>query len=218
MFWKRDLPISWVLWLEVLWLDYNQKKIISSCNGHSVFSKKIQICSLLKESIINARFCKLLRFLPTLNKFYTHTFVIINGGLAIWGKFEMKNWAKMGVIRDSDVSNGIHVVGNKAKGRISKRVFQEYKACQIFRKTNISYPLIRTGGKKYSLFGKFDVFCFLETPVLRFALLPYFRRCVFHPNCNKVSHSCSVFIFKLAHDCVLFNEVKPNSYTCLRKS
>ena len=28
-------------------------------------------------------------------------------------------------------------------GRIS-RVFQENKACQIFRKTNISYPLIRT--------------------------------------------------------------------------
>ena len=35
-------------------------------------------------------------------------------------------------------------VGNKAKGRISKRVFQENKARQIFRKTNFSYPLIRT--------------------------------------------------------------------------
>ena len=34
------------------------------------------------------------------------------------------------------------VVGNKAKVRISKRVFQENKARQIFRKTNISYPLI----------------------------------------------------------------------------
>ena len=33
--------------------------------------------------------------------------------------------------------------GNKAKGRISKRVFQENKAREIFRKTNISYPLIR---------------------------------------------------------------------------
>ena len=32
-------------------------------------------------------------------------------------------------------------VGNKVKGRISKRVFQENKARQIFRKTNISYPL-----------------------------------------------------------------------------
>ena len=34
--------------------------------------------------------------------------------------------------------------GNKAKGRISKRAFQENKAPQIFQKTNISYPLIRT--------------------------------------------------------------------------
>ena len=36
------------------------------------------------------------------------------------------------------------LVGNKAKGRISKRVFQENKARQIFRKTNIFYPLILT--------------------------------------------------------------------------
>ena len=36
------------------------------------------------------------------------------------------------------------LLGNKAKGRISKRVFQENKARQIFWKTNISYPLIRT--------------------------------------------------------------------------
>ena len=35
----------------------------------------------------------------------------------------------------------IHFVGNKAKGRISKRVFQENNARQIFRKTNISYAL-----------------------------------------------------------------------------
>ena len=35
-------------------------------------------------------------------------------------------------------------VGNKAKGRISKWVFQENKARQIFRKRNISHPLIRT--------------------------------------------------------------------------
>ena len=35
-------------------------------------------------------------------------------------------------------------VSNKAKGRIRKRLFQENKVRQIFRKTNISYPLIRT--------------------------------------------------------------------------
>ena len=31
-------------------------------------------------------------------------------------------------------------------------------------------------GKKCSFFGKFGVLCFLKTPVLRFALLPYYRR------------------------------------------
>ena len=56
-----------------------------------------------------------------------------------------------------------HTVVNKAKGRISKRLFQENKARQIFRKTNISYSL-----------RKFGVLYFFETPVLRFALLPYY--------------------------------------------
>ena len=37
-----------------------------------------------------------------------------------------------------------HLVGNKAKGRISKPVFQENKARQVFRKKPIPYPLIRT--------------------------------------------------------------------------
>ena len=30
--------------------------------------------------------------------------------------------------------------GNQAKGQISKRVFQDKKARQIFQKTSISYP------------------------------------------------------------------------------
>ena len=70
-------------------------------------------------------------------------------------------------------------VGNKAEGRISKRVIQENKACQIFRKTNVFYPLISTryvcvsGGKKCSLFGKFDMPCFLDAPVLRFTLFAF---------------------------------------------
>ena len=46
----------------------------------------------------------------------------------------------------------IQFVGNKAKGRISKRVFQESKARQNFPKTNISYLLIRTRGGKECLF------------------------------------------------------------------
>ena len=37
----------------------------------------------------------------------------------------------------------VYFFGNKEKGRISKRVFQENKARQIFRKTNISNPIVR---------------------------------------------------------------------------
>ena len=61
------------------------------------------------------------------------------------------------------------IVGNKAKGQISKRVIQEDKVCQIFQKTNISDPLI--WGKKCLFFGKFGVLCFLVATVLRFSLL-----------------------------------------------
>ena len=74
------------------------------------------------------------------------------------------------------------IVGNHAKGRISRRVLQENQVRQIFRKTIISYPLVRTltctysGGKKCSFFGKFGLLCFLVTPILRFTCLPYYRR------------------------------------------
>ena len=39
-------------------------------------------------------------------------------------------------------------------------------------------PLIyrNQGGMKCSFFGKFDVFCFLVTFVLKFVLMPYYRR------------------------------------------
>ena len=43
------------------------------------------------------------------------------------------------------------IFGNNAKGRILKQVFQENKACQIFRKTKISYPLIRTHTTKWNI-------------------------------------------------------------------
>ena len=46
-------------------------------------------------------------------------------------------------------NNYLQVVGNKAKGQISKWVFQENKAHQVFRKTNIFYPLIPTDTSAY---------------------------------------------------------------------
>ena len=65
------------------------------------------------------------------------------------------------------------VFGNKAKGLISKQVFQENKARQI---SPWFVHVCVSGGKNCSFFGKFGVLCFLETLVLRFALLPYYRR------------------------------------------
>ena len=52
----------------------------------------------------------------------------------------------------------------------------EHAKCEnyFFRKTPFSACV--SGGKKCSLFGKFGVLFFLETPVLRFAILPYYRR------------------------------------------
>ena len=70
-------------------------------------------------------------------------------------------------------------VGNKAKGQISKWVFQKNKAGQIFQKANISYPLTRTRTYahhrvRHVCFLENLACCFLETSVLRFALLRYY--------------------------------------------
>ena len=60
----------------------------------------------------------------------------------------------------------LYIVDNKAKGRILKWVFQESKACQIFQKMNIFYPMIRThkcayqGLRNGAFLGKFGVLCF----------------------------------------------------------
>ena len=70
-----------------------------------------------------------------------------------------------------------YFVGNKAKGRISKRVFQENKTYAKFseKQTFLTACFRKAGGKKCSFFGEFGML-FLETSLLRFALLPYYRR------------------------------------------
>ena len=117
-----------------------------------------------------------------------------------------------------------YIVGNKAKGRISKRVFHENKASQIFRKTNISYPLIRTHTCTYqgvrNVFGKFGFICFLEAPVLRFALWPYYQRHVHEPLFFSLPlmllYSFHFYISVLSHHmfCALFYEVAWLSSSC----
>ena len=59
-------------------------------------------------------------------------------------------------------------------------VDNKVRAPVCFKKTNyVCVP----GGKKCSFLGKFDVFCFLETPVLRFTLLPYYQQNDLKKNC-----------------------------------
>ena len=74
-------------------------------------------------------------------------------------------------------------VGNKAKGRISKRVFKKKQSTPTFSKnvhflptdTHFDVCGCVSGGKKCWFFEKFGALCFFfETPVLRFARLPYY--------------------------------------------
>ena len=64
---------------------------------------------------------------------------------------------------------------NKTKGQTLKRVLQENKVRQNFRKTNISDPLLVLIKGQCSFAGIFDLLCFLVTPISRLAFLPYYR-------------------------------------------
>ena len=63
----------------------------------------------------------------------------------------------------------------RQKGESQNGCLKKTKHAKFSEKMTISYSLC-TGGKKCPFFGKFGVLCFLQTPVLRFALLPYYRR------------------------------------------
>ena len=71
------------------------------------------------------------------------------------------------------------MVGNKTKGRISKQVFQENQARQIFRKTNISYPLIHLGVRNVRFSEIWRAFFFLKHPFLSLTFLAYYQPLVF---------------------------------------
>ena len=45
-----------------------------------------------------------------------------------------------------------------------------------FQSPDIHAYVCISGGRKYLFFGKFGVLCFLETPILRFALLSYYQQ------------------------------------------
>ena len=60
--------------------------------------------------------------------------------------------------------------------RQKKSSFKKYTTYSLL---SLKSYVCLSGGKKCSFFGKFGVLCFLETTVLKFALLPYYRQNIF---------------------------------------
>ena len=77
-----------------------------------------------------------------------------------------------------------------------------------------------SGGKTCLFFGKFGFICFLEAPVLRFALWPYYQRHVHEPLFFSLPlmllYSFHFYISVLSHHmfCALFYEVAWLSSSC----
>ena len=76
----------------------------------------------------------------------------------------------------------LQLVGNRQKGESQNGCFKKTRHTKFSEKRTFltrwythTYICI-SGVKKCSLFGKFGMLCFLETPVLSFALLPYYQR------------------------------------------
>ena len=68
----------------------------------------------------------------------------------------------------------------RQKGESQNGCFKKAKHAKISEKQTFLTPwyahVCVSGGKTCFIFGNFGVLCFLETPVLRFAPLPYYRR------------------------------------------
>ena len=113
-----------------------------------------------------------------------------------------------------------HDVDRKGKRRISKPVLQENKASQIFRKNEHFLPTDRhthvceSGGKICLLFGKFDVLCFLVTPVLRLANVPYYQRWLL--SLARIDEIClrkfNLANLELQFSKIIFSNVHPQSF------
>ena len=83
---------------------------------------------------------------------------------------KLKNRKYQNISSCHDKLNPYLSIRRLARGRISNRVFQENKESQIFRKTKISYPLIRTRTCAYQAVrnvrssGNLVCFVFLKHP------------------------------------------------------
>ena len=92
--------------------------------------------------------------------------------------------------RKSEIQTRVHV---KTKARHVTYVKKHASSCTKIRSRRteavkgFTYVCV-SGGKKCSFFGKFDVLRFFEIPVLKFALLPYYRRIIINSNIFRHIH------------------------------
>ena len=132
-----------------------KKKPKPSKNLHKVNSRKSRTTSFPTTIMTNGGFSEgwqgwlvILKIIGKNSSIFSVTNILCVKHFLIWFKFEclLKMYnvplAILSLLwRSLDFMNP---VGNKAKRRISKQMFQESKARNIFRKMNISYPLIHT--------------------------------------------------------------------------
>ena len=77
---------------------------------------------------------------------------------------------------DNYISSVIRQKGESQNGCFKKTKHAKFSEKQTFLTPDMHTYVWLSGSKNCSFFGKFGVHCFLETPVLRFALLPYYRQ------------------------------------------
>ena len=66
----------------------------------------------------------------------------------------------------------------KQKSESQNGCFKKINHAKFSQKQTLNKYLRVSGGKKCLFFGKVGVLCFLETPVLRFALLLYYQQAI----------------------------------------
>ena len=92
---------------------------------------------------------------------------------------KLANWAKTPSLTSLllnfskfiyDTSSAIRQKGGSQNRCYKKAKKAKFSEKRTFLTVWYAHVRVRTGGKKCSFFGKFDAFCFLVTPVFRFAL------------------------------------------------
>ena len=89
--------------------------------------------------------------------------------------YNINRWRTLKNIEKQDCSSIVREKGEFQNGCFKKTKHAKFSWERTFLTPWYSHARVRSGGKKCSFSGKFGVLCFLETTVLKFALLPYYR-------------------------------------------